>query len=76
MEEPFLTTEQLAERYGIKPVTVKRWRRDTRAGKPIGPNWYELPIMAVAKNAPRVRYPLAQVLAWEETNSITPINHF
>jgi len=32
--------------------------------------------MAVAKNAPRVRYPLAQVLAWEETNSITPINHF
>jgi hypothetical protein len=33
-----------------------------------------LPRLATPAGTPRVQYPLADVLAFEESNSITPIN--
>jgi hypothetical protein len=69
----YLTTEQLAARYGMSPVSVKRWRVNTRKGKTQGPLWYEVPRLAYAHGQPRIRYRLADVLAFEEANSITPI---
>jgi hypothetical protein len=68
MVEPYLTTEQLAQRWGLKPSAIKSQRR-----RKIGPEYYTLPRRYLAAGASRVRYPLAQVLAFEETNSITPL---
>jgi transposase-like protein len=70
----YLTTEQLAARYGISPTSVKRWRTSTRKGKEQGPSWYEVSRLANAFGQPRIRYRLADVLAFEEANTITPIN--
>tara|TARA_R100000353_G_scaffold18585_4_gene17158 strand:+ start:484 stop:717 length:234 start_codon:yes stop_codon:yes gene_type:complete len=72
----YLTTKDLAYRYGLKPSTIKSWRDKTKAGKKTGPIWYELKKNHLALGNPRVRYELHQVLAWEETNNITPINSF
>jgi hypothetical protein len=68
MTEPYLTTEQLAARWGISPATLKGQR--TRG---TGPDYYTLPRLSLASGTPRVRYPLAQVLAFEEAHSITPV---
>lgn len=68
MTEPCLTTAELAARWGVKPATIKSHRArghgvpyitTTGKGRPIG--------------TPRVLYPLAQVLAFEEANNIIPI---
>lgn len=77
-DQPYLSTKDLAHRYGICIATVKRWRTSTRRGTPLGPTWYEVPRLATERklNTPYVRYALPQVLAWEEANSVTPINSF
>ena len=68
MTEPYLTTEQLAARWGISPATLKGQR--TRG---TGPGYYTLSRLSLAQGTPRVRYPLAQVLAFEEAHGITPV---
>ena len=65
----FLTTEQIAERYGLSPNTIKSWR-----ARDYGPEFYELPL--VPYGTARIRYQLHKVLAWEEANAITPIKPF
>ena len=72
--KPYLTTDQLAHRYGLSPATVRGWRKSTNKGNPQGPKWEMLPKIGVAAGQPRVRYYLADVLALEEAKSITPIN--
>ena len=69
MTEPYLTTEQLAERWGMKPSAIKNQR--TRG---VGPQYITLPRVGTPAGTPRVRYPLAHVLAFEEANGITPLN--
>jgi hypothetical protein len=66
---PYLTTEQLADRYCLAPATIKGWRRKDR-----GPRFYQVPRFGLESGAARTRYKLADVLAWEESNNITPIN--
>ena len=75
-DQPFLSTKDLAERYGITQRTIKKWRTSTRRGKAEGPQSYSVPRQATALGSPLIRYPLPQVLAWEETNSIIPIKSF
>ena len=70
-DSQYLTTKQLAERYGVKPATIKGWRAERK-----GPEFYTVPRIAVAYGSSRVRYDLHHVLAWEQTHSITPLNHF
>ena len=36
-DQPYLTTKDLAERYGITQRTIKKWRTSTRRGKAEGP---------------------------------------
>jgi hypothetical protein len=36
--------------------------------------YYTIPRISAPSGTSRVRYPLAQVLAFEEANSITPLN--
>ena len=66
--EASLTTEQLAERWGLSSATIKHWRfRD------VGPPYITMPRLGTPYGTPRVRYQLHQVLAFEEANHITPI---
>ena len=67
MSDPFLTTRQLAARWGIKPATIKRWR-----GRRIGPEWFRYP-GPLPLGTERIRYPLHSVLAYEAAHSITPL---
>ena len=69
MTEPYLTTEQLAERWRTKPGAIKYQR-----ARGIGPEYVTLPRIGLPAGTPRVRYPLAHVLAFEEVNNITPLN--
>jgi len=69
MIEPNLTTEQLAKRWGTKPSRIKGKR-----ARGIGPEYVTLPRIGLPAGTPRVRYPLAHVLAFEEANNITPLN--
>lgn len=69
MTEPYLTTDQLAARWGISPATIKSQR-----ARGVGPVYYTTPRIALPSGTPRVRYPLAQVLAFEQANNITPLN--
>ena len=69
MTEPYLTTEQLAKRWGTKPSRIKGKRE-----RGIGPEYVTLPRIGLPAGMPRVRYPLAHVLAFEEANNITPLN--
>jgi hypothetical protein len=69
MTEPNLTTEQLAKRWGVKPGAIKHQRE-----RGIGPEYVTLPRIGLPAGTPRVRYPLANVLAFEEANNITPLN--
>ena len=71
METQYLTTDQLAERYGLSISTIKSWR-----ARQYGPEFYQLPQSRLARGNTRIRYQLHKVLAWEETNNITPINSF
>ena len=70
-ETRYLTTEQLAKRYGKNPITIKAWR-----WKNYGPPYFTLKPTEVPKGQPRTRYPLNDLLVWEEINNITPINSF
>jgi len=67
--DPYLTSEQLAARWGISPATLKAQR-----ARGSGPPYYSIPRRCLPAGTPRVRYPLAQVLAFEETHSIVPLN--
>ena len=67
----FLSTEQLADRYGLSIATIYQWRV-----RGYGPPYYSLDKSEVPKDFPRVRYQLHDLLAWEEANNITPINSF
>lgn len=67
--EPYLTTNQLAERWGLKPSSIKSQRLRGQ-----GPSYYTVNKLGLALGEPRVRYKLADVLAFEETHSITPVN--
>ena len=67
--ETYLTTRDLAKRYDLKPDTIKRWRSLGR-----GPAFYKADQFALHPKAPRIRYRLSDVLAWEDTNNIFPIN--
>ena len=69
MTEPFLTTEQLANRWGLSVATIRGQR--TRG---TGPQYITLSRVALPAGSPRVRYPLSQVLAFEQANNITPLN--
>jgi hypothetical protein len=68
MTEPYLTSDQLAMRWGLSPATIKGQR-----ARGIGPVYYTIPRISAPSGTSRVRYPLAQVLAFEESNSITPL---
>jgi hypothetical protein len=68
MTEPFLTTDQLAARWGLKPAAIKNQR-----ARGIGPSYYTIGRVGFPVGTPRVRYPLAQVLAFEDANNITPL---
>ena len=65
----YLTTDDLAVRYDLKPNTIKRWRSRGQ-----GPVFYKLGPLGISSTAPMIRYKLADVLAWEQSNNITPIN--
>lgn len=67
--QAFLTTNQLAYRYGLKAKTIKNWRYEKT-----GPSYYEVPKLGAPFAAERIRYKLADILAWEQANNITPIN--
>ena len=69
MTEPYLTTDQLAARWGVSPATIKGQRHRGN-----GPAYYRAGLIGLPRGAPRVRYLLSQVLAFEEANNITPIN--
>lgn len=67
--QAYLTTEQLAARYGLQPSTIKGWRVRNQ-----GPPWYQVERFALQAGEARTRYRLADVLAWEQTQGITPTN--
>jgi uncharacterized protein YjcR len=67
--QAYLTTEQLAERYDLSPTTIKGWRIRKQ-----GPTWYQVPRIGLSPTAARTRYRLADVLAWEQSQGITPTN--
>ena len=69
MTEAYLTTDQLAARWGLSPASIKGQR-----ARGIGPAYYTIPRFSVPAGTPRVRYSLSQVLAFEEANNITPLN--
>ena len=54
----YLTATQLAQRWGVHPTTLQRWRL---AGK--GPSYFRTPGF--------VLYPLAEVEQYEKANTIT-----
>ena len=76
MDKQYLTTKDLAFRYGLTPSTIKSWRDKTKAGNKTGPTWYTLPKTHLGIGQSRVRYELHHVLAWEEAHNITPIHSF
>ena len=63
---PFFSEQQLAQRWGKHPNTLRRYRQ---AGT--GPAFYEVR-QVFGPRAPRIRYKLHDVLAFELANSITP----
>lgn len=69
MNEPYLTTEQLADRWGLRPATIKHQR-----ARGVGPEYIALSRIAVPLGAARVRYPLSRILAFEAAHNITPLN--
>jgi hypothetical protein len=53
MTEPFLTTDQLAARWGLKPAAIKNQR-----ARGIGPAYVTASRIGTPAGTPRVRYPL------------------
>ena len=73
MTDVYLTQKQLAERYGLKVSTVRKWRERTRRGDPFGPPWIDKKTL-FQPTALRIKYRLADVLAWEVSQGVHPIN--
>ena len=73
MTDVYLTQKQLAERYGLKVSTVRKWRERTRRGAPFGPPWIDKKTL-FQPTALRIKYRLADVLAWEVSQGVHPIN--
>ena len=71
IEQQFLTSDQLAERYGLSPATIADWRRKNR-----GPEYYTVPKYAISSGSAKVRYELKEILKWEQANNITPKKPF
>ena len=69
----YLTQKELAHRNGIKVATVRKWRERTRRGDPFGPPWVDSTTF-FQPYALRIKYRLADVLAWEVSVGVTPIN--
>ena len=69
----YLTQKELAHRYGIKVATVRKWRERTRRGDPFGPPWIDSTTI-FQPYAIRIKYRLADVLAWEVSQGVTSIN--
>ena len=69
----YLTQKELAHRYGIKVATVKQWRARTRRGEPFGPPWIDDKTI-FHPYAIRIKYRLADILAWEVSQGVTSIN--
>jgi len=65
----YLSTEDLAARYGLARGTINKWRQRGQ-----GPAFYKRGSIATNPRTPLIRYKLADVLAWEQSNNITPIN--
>lgn len=55
----YLTATQLAQRWGLHPTTLQRWRN-----KGQGPMYFRTPGF--------VLYPLAEVERYEQANTINP----
>ena len=68
MTEPYLSTDQLAARWGLRPSTLKGQR-----ARGVGPPYETAERLASPLGAPRVRYSLAQILAFEAAHNITPL---
>ena len=68
MTEPHLTTDQLAARWGLRPSTLKSQR-----ARGVGPPYETAERLASPLGAPRVRYSLAHILAFEAAHNITPL---
>ena len=68
MTEPYLTTDQLAARWGLRPSTLKSQR-----ARGVGPPYETAERLASPLGAPRVRYLLQQILAFEAAHNITPL---
>lgn len=66
--EPFLTTEELAARWGLKCSAIKNHRR-----RGVGPPYQTTPRLASARGTPRVLYPLSSLIAFEQANNIYPV---
>ena len=65
----FLTPDQLSVRYGLARSTIDKWRQRNQ-----GPIFYKRSRLATRLKESLIRYKLADVLAWEQTNNITPLN--
>jgi hypothetical protein len=65
----YLSTEDLAARYGLALGTINKWRQRGQ-----GPAFYKRGSIGINPRTPQIRYKLADVLAWEQSNNITPIN--
>ena len=65
----YLTTEDLAVRYALKPSTIRRWRT-----KGEGPVFYTVGRLGRTPGSALIRYKLPDVLAWEQTHNITPLS--
>ena len=79
IEQQFLTSDQLAERYGLSLATIADWRRKDKNKKDSEkkyPNYYTLPKYAVSSGSAKVRYDINEILEWEKTMNITPKNPF
>ena len=68
MTEPYLTTDQLARRWGLTKNALKSQRRRKQ-----GPSYYMVNRLGLPLGESLVRYKLADVLAFELAYSITPL---
>ena len=60
MTESALTTAQLAERWGIRPETLRRWRMQNK-----GPSWFR-----TNGASGHVRYPLGVIEGYESSSQM------
>lgn len=72
MTEAFLNQKELAARYGLTVATVKNGERGREKGDPFGPPWTDEKTL-FQPTALRIKYRLADVLAWEQALGIHPL---